>query len=67
MKTLGFILLGLCGLAYVTALIVGMIALFPFGLVGLLALGGVGCLLIHIIAERVRNKEDDYYDKNVKQ
>lgn len=67
MKALGFILLGLFGLAYVVAIIAGMIAIFPFGLIGLLGLGGVGCLLVHIFSERARNKEDDYYDKNVKQ
>lgn len=67
MKTLGFTLLGIVAAIYIVAMIIGMIAAFPFGIIGLIAIAGVGSLFIHVLAERLNNKEDDYYDKNVKQ
>lgn len=67
MKAIGFTLLGIIAAIWVIAMIAGMVAAFPYGLIGLLGFGGVGCLLIHVIAERMKNKEDDYYDKNIKQ
>ena len=50
---------------YLLAIFAGVIAAFPYGLLVLLGLLGVGVLLIKVIKERLANKEDDYYSKNV--
>ena len=43
----------------------GVIAAFPYGIIILIALLGVGSLLVKVIKERLASKEDDYYSKNV--
>lgn len=63
-KTAYVILLGLAAL-WLVAMIVGMIAAFPFGILGLLGLLAVGLLLIKVLRERLANRDDDYYSKNV--
>ncbi|MCP5184993.1 MAG: hypothetical protein H6993_13585 [Pseudomonadales bacterium] len=66
-ERVGYLCLGLLALVYVGALVVGMIAVFPVGLLGLLGLVGIGALLIKVVRERLANREDDYYDRNVDQ
>lgn len=51
---------------WVTIMVTTAIALFPFGLIVLVVLGAVGYLFWRVISERLSNKEDDYYEKNVK-
>ena len=46
-------------------MVAGMIAAFPWGLIGLVALLGVGLLFAKVLQDRLANKEDDYYSKNV--
>jgi F0F1-type ATP synthase assembly protein I len=46
-------------------MLAGMVATFPFGLIGLVAIVGVGALLIKVIKERRSNAEDDHYSKTV--
>ena len=58
------ILLTLAGL-WLLAMIFGLIAAFPFGLIGLLGLIAIGLLLFKVLRERVGSEEDDYYSKNV--
>jgi hypothetical protein len=43
-----------------------MVAAFPYGIIGFVGIAGVGCLFIKLLAERLSNKEDDYYSKKVK-
>jgi hypothetical protein len=65
LEKIAYTLLGLvCGL-YVVVMLVGMIAAFPWGIVGLIAIAGIGLLLIKVIRERLANTEDDYYSKNI--
>ena len=64
-EKVGFGLLGVVAVIYVLALIVGMIAAWPFGLIGLCLIGGIGLLFWKVLQERLNNKEDDYYAKNV--
>ena len=52
-------------LAWLIAMIAGMIAAWPIGILGLLALLGFGLLAIKVLRERLNNREDDYYSKNV--
>jgi len=66
-EKIGYACLALVAVAYVVVLVVGAINAFPMGLLGLLALLGMGVLAIKVIGERLRNREDDHYSKNVDQ
>lgn len=66
-EKIGFTCLGVLAILYIMAMLAGMILAFPFGLLGLIALLGVGSLLLKVIKERSNNKEDDYYSKNINQ
>lgn len=63
--------IGYACLAVVAACYLGVMVLVGVqvggfgGLVGLLALLGIGVLLIKVIKERRANAEDDYYERNV--
>ena len=65
MEKLGYLLLLAVAAVWLYAMIRGMIALLPYGVVGLVALAGVGLLLAKVVKDRVRSTEDDYYSKNV--
>ena len=64
-EKIGYLCLGLVAVCYLAAMLVGMVAAFPFGLIGLVAIVGVGALLIKVIKERRANVEDDHYSKTV--
>jgi len=64
-EKVGYLCLGAVAALYIAAMLVGMIAAFPFGLIGLVVFIGVGALLLKVVKERLRNKEDSYYSKNV--
>jgi len=61
----GYSLLSIVAVVYLIAMFVGMIAAFPFGLLGLLLMSGIGVLLVKVVKERMRNKVDDYYSKEI--
>ena len=65
MEKTAYIILVVVAALWIIALLVGMIAAFPFGIIGLLAIVGFGLLFIKALADRLGNKEDDYYSKNV--
>lgn len=65
-EKIGYLCIGIVAVLYVVAMIAGMIAAFPFGLIGLVVFLGVGVLLVKVVKERLANREDDYYSKNVK-
>jgi hypothetical protein len=67
MEYLGYILLAIAAIFWLVAVIVGMVAAFPLGLVGLVTILGVGFLLAKVIRDRLRNREDDHYSRNVDQ
>lgn len=67
MEYIGYILLGIVVACWLIAMLVGMIAAFPVGIIGLLAIGGIGFLLAKVVKDRLANKEDDYYSKHVNQ
>ena len=64
-EKIGYLCLGLVAVCYVIAMFIGMVAAFPFGLIGLIAIVGVGALLIKVIKERLNNAEDDHYSESV--
>ncbi|MGB5179356.1 MAG: hypothetical protein WBP44_11575 [Gammaproteobacteria bacterium] len=61
----GYSLLAIILVIYLIAMFVGMIATFPYGLPGLIFLAALGILMIKVVKERIGNKEDDYYSKEV--
>lgn len=65
-EKIGYTCLGGLAVLYILAMIIGMIAAMPLGLIGLVAFIGIGALLVKVITERIANKEDDYYSQNVK-
>ncbi len=65
MERIGYILLSVIAIAWILGIIAGMIAAFPFGLIGLIVLAGIGFLFAKVVKDRINNKEDDYYSKNV--
>ncbi|MEJ2089789.1 MAG: hypothetical protein P8Y69_15200 [Gammaproteobacteria bacterium] len=64
-EKVGYVCLGIVALCYLVAMLVGMVAAFPFGLIGLVAIVGVGALFIKVLKERRENVEDDHYSKTV--
>jgi len=63
-KVAYIILLLLVGL-WLGAMVVGMVAAMPEGIIGLLMLLAFGLLFIKALKERLNNKEDDHYNKNI--
>ena len=64
-EKIGYLCLGLVALCYLAVMFYGIIAAFPVGLIGLVALLGIGVLLIKVLKERRANAEDDHYSKTV--
>ena len=65
MERMGYLLLAVVAALYIVAMVVGMISALPYGLIGLVAIAGVGLLFIKVVKERLDSREDDYYSKNV--
>lgn len=64
-ERVGYACLAAVALVYLIAMLGGMFAIFPYGLLGLVVLVGVGALLLKVVKERLANKEDDHYSQNV--
>ena len=64
-EKIGYSCLGALAVLYIAAMLIGTIAMMPFGLLGLVLFLGMGALIVKVIKERIGNKEDDYYSKNV--
>jgi hypothetical protein len=64
-EKIGYTLLAIIAIIYLIAMFIGMIAVLPFGLLGLLIIAGVGVLMVKVIKERLHNKEDDYYSREI--
>lgn len=67
MEKIGYVLLGIVAVVWIFAVIYGMIVAVPWGIIGLIGIVGIGFLFIRVLADRLSSKEDDYYQKNVKQ
>jgi hypothetical protein len=65
MEKIGYILLLVVAIIWLLAMVLGMMAAYPFGIIGLIALVGIGLLFIRVVRDRLASKEDDYYSKNV--
>jgi len=65
MEKIGYILLAIVAVCWLVAMLVGMIAAFPYGIIGLIAIVGVGFLFAKVLKDRLSSKEDAHYTKNV--
>jgi len=67
MEYIGYVLLVIVALVWIVALFIGLIAAFPYGIIGLIAIIGIGFLFAKVVKDRLENKEDDHYSDNVEQ
>lgn len=58
-------IIALYAIMWIGLVVTGLLVAVPFGAIGLIPLAILLGLLISVIVQRLRNKEDDYYDKNV--
>lgn len=65
METLAYAILLVVAILWLIGIIAGMVAAYPFGIVGLVVIFAVGLLFIKVLKQRIENKEDDYYQKEV--
>ncbi len=66
LDTLMLVLVVAIAAIWLAVMLAGVIAAFPFGLLGLIPLVIVGGVLGVIVYQRTTNREDDYYDKTFK-
>ena len=65
MEKLGYFLLAIVALIWITVVVTGLVMAFPWGIIGLIGILGVGVLFIKVLSDRLNNKEDDHYSDNV--
>lgn len=65
METIAYGLLLGIAILWLVAMLAGMVAAFPFGLIGLIVFVALGLLFMKVIRERLKNREDDYYSEHV--
>ncbi len=65
MENIGYILLAIVAVCWFIAIVVGLIVVFPLGIIGLIAIIGIGLLFAKVIKDRLSNKEDDHYENTV--
>ena len=65
MEYIGYILLGIVAIIWLIAIVIGVIVAFPIGIIGLIAILGIGFLFAKVIKDRLENKEDDHYSKDI--
>ncbi len=65
MEKIGYVFLLIVACFWLIAMLVGMIAAFPIGIIGLFAIIGIGFLFAKVVRDRIANKEDDHYSKTV--
>lgn len=61
----GYLLLSVIVVIYLVTISIWIVTTFTFGLIGLFLIVGIGILMIKVTKERLKNKEDDYYSKEV--
>ena len=67
MEKTAYIIIGVLFVMWLGAILWGIVAAMPYGLIGLAAIVAAGLFFTKALKDRMANKEDDYYDKNVHQ
>ncbi len=65
MERIGYVLLSIVAASWIIAMLTGMVVAFPFGLIGFVAILGIGFLFAKVVKNRIENKEDNYYSERV--
>ena len=65
MEKTGYALLAIVAIVWIGVVFGGLVMAFPYGLIGLVGILGIGFLLVKVISDRLKNKEDDHYSDNV--
>ena len=65
MENIGYLLLGIVAVCWIVGIIIGVVVAFPIGIIGLIAILGIGFLFAKVIKDRLENKEDDHYSDTV--
>lgn len=66
MEAIGYCLLGAAALVWLGIVVwATTLDIWPHGLLGMLAIAGCGFLFVKALVDRLSNKEDDHYSKNV--
>ncbi len=65
MEKAGYVIVGVLAIMWLGAILWGIIAAMPFGLIGLAVIVAGGLFLMQALKDRLTSEEDDYYSKNV--
>ncbi|MBE0447322.1 MAG: hypothetical protein IBX64_04345 [Actinobacteria bacterium] len=65
MEKAGYVILAIVAAAWFVALLMGLIAAFPFGIFGLLVIVGFGLLFAKALRDRLESVKTDRYSKEV--
>ena len=65
MERIAYAILLTFAVGWLVIMLAGMIATWPWGIVGLLLIGALGLLFTKVLIERLKNREDDHYARNV--
>ena len=66
LEKIGYTFLIVALIVWIYLLVKSLVDIWPEGLIGFIAIAGIGFLFIKVLGDRLKNKEDDYYNKNVK-
>ncbi|HSH04666.1 MAG TPA: hypothetical protein VLL52_19295 [Anaerolineae bacterium] len=64
-KNFSFAILFFAALGWVMMMVIGFVAAFPEGIIGLILFMAIGGLFFVALHDQWTNEEDDYYKKNV--
>ncbi|MBN1900845.1 hypothetical protein JW926_05900 [Candidatus Sumerlaeota bacterium] len=65
MEKTAYAILIVVAIIWIVATIIGFIAAFPLGIIGLVAILGFGLLFIKALRERMAKTKDDRYSRDV--
>lgn len=65
MEKIAYIILLIVAIGWIIAMIAGMVAAFPVGIIGLVVILAFGLLFVKALKERLASMKDDRYSKDV--
>ena len=65
MEKVAYVILTIVAICWLIAIVAGMIAVSPFGIIGLVMIIGFGLLFVKALRERLFSRKDDRYSKDV--
>lgn len=65
MEKIAYIILAIVAIGFLIAMIAGMVAVFPVGIIGLVVILAFGLLFVKALKERLASRKDDRYSKDV--